>query len=100
MARREGLAGPSVCQASAVSSGLGDVLTDWTDWDVAAWELARVLGVPVAEPFWRAKGTFWTDNAFGNGLHDALLALHRAGVLDRRDEPDEQFRWQIYRQDS
>jgi hypothetical protein len=40
-----------------------------------------------------AKHFFWTDNDLGNGLHDALLALVRAGILDRREEPDEQFRW-------
>jgi hypothetical protein len=33
--------------------------------------------------------------AFGlpNGLHDALLALAGARVLNRREEPDELFRW-------
>jgi hypothetical protein len=35
---------------------------------------------------------FWTDNPLGNGLHDALLALAGAQVLERREEPDEQFR--------
>ena len=41
----------------------------------------------------RVKHVFWTDNQLGNGFHDALLALVNAGVLDRRAEPDEQFRW-------
>jgi hypothetical protein len=38
---------------------------------------------------------FWTDNPLGNGLHDALLALASAQVLERREEPDEQFRWRL-----
>jgi len=29
----------------------------------------------------------------GNGLHDALLALAKARVLESREEPAEQFRW-------
>jgi hypothetical protein len=43
--------------------------------------------------FLGVKQVFWTDNHLGDGLHDALLALVSAGVLDRREEPDEQFRW-------
>ena len=44
-------------------------------------------------PFSTLREVFCTDNALGNGLHDVLLALVRGGVLDRRGEPDEQFRW-------
>ena len=72
---------------------LAEDLADWTDWDVAAYRLGRTLGVFDDKDFRQAKGTFWTDNPLGNGLHDALLALVGAGLLDRREEPDEQFRW-------
>jgi len=68
-------------------------LADWTDWDVAAYRLGRAIGLFEGKDFMAAKGTFWTDNALGNGLHEALLVLVSAGVLDRRDEIDEQFRW-------
>jgi hypothetical protein len=47
----------------------------------------------VGADFIRVKGVFWIDNKLGHGPHDALLALVDAGVLDRREEPDEQFRW-------
>jgi hypothetical protein len=72
---------------------LADDLSDWTDWDGAAYCLGRSLGLFHTVNFLRAKHVFWTDNELGNGLHDALLALVKAGVLDRREEPDEQFRW-------
>jgi hypothetical protein len=69
-------------------------LADWADWDVAAHLLGRSLGLFQGQDFRTdAKHVFWTDNPLGNGLHDALLALVRAEVLERRDEPDEQFRW-------
>lgn len=72
---------------------LADDLDDWTDWDAAAYALGRTLGLFHDADFPRVKHVFWTDNRLGNGLHDALLALVSAGVLDRREEPDEQFRW-------
>ena len=68
-------------------------LREWTDWYVAAHVLGRVLGLFEDMPFSTVREVFWTDNALGNGLHDVLLALVRGGVLDRRGEPDEQFRW-------
>lgn len=68
-------------------------LSEWTDWDVAAFELGRALGVFEAVTFQDRKGVFWTDNPLGNGLHAALGALVEAGVLERRDEPDDQYRW-------
>jgi hypothetical protein len=72
---------------------LADDLADWTDWDGAAYDLGRAIGLFQGTDWLRARHVFWTDNELGNGLHDALLALVHAGVLDRRDEPDEQFRW-------
>ena len=73
---------------------LADELAHWTDWDVAAYRLGRVLGLFAGKNFSSdTKGVFWTGNPLGNGLHDALLALVSARVLERREEPDEQFRW-------
>jgi len=68
-------------------------LADWTDWDFAAHILGRALGLTLGDFSTEAKSVYWTDNRLGNGLHDALLALVQAGVLERRQDPDEQFRW-------
>jgi hypothetical protein len=72
---------------------LADDLPNWTDWDGAAFALGRALGLFPDRHFREVKYIFWNSNALGDGLHDALLALAAAGVLDRREEPDEQFRW-------
>jgi len=73
---------------------LREGLADWTDWDVAAMVLGQVLGVISDQASLSdVKGVFWTDDELGNGLRAALLALVEADVFERRDEPDEQFRW-------
>ena len=72
---------------------LADELADWTDWDRAGYVLGLQLGVLTGNFATKNKHVFWTDNTVGNGLHDVLLALSRAGILERREEPDEQFRW-------
>jgi hypothetical protein len=72
---------------------LADKLADWTDWDLAAFRLGHTLGLFEEQTFHSAKHVFWTENILGTGLHDILLALVQAQVLERRDEPDEQFRW-------
>ena len=85
------------CSAGGCPSrrvGLRETLTDWTDWDLAAFRLGRAIGLyEIEDQWWRAKGTMWVDNNLGSGLHDALLALVEGGVLETRLTPDEQFRW-------
>lgn len=77
-----------------VQVGIKAQLDDWTDWDVAAHVLGQAIGVfDASSVLGDHKGVFWTANELGDGLHDALLGLVRAGVLARREEPDEQFRW-------
>jgi hypothetical protein len=87
----------SECSAGGCPSrrvGLSESLADWTDWDLAAFRLGRAIGLYEREDdWWRRKGTMWTDNLIGAGLHDALVKLAEAGVLDQRHNPDEQFRW-------
>ena len=39
------------------------------------------------------KHIYWSDNALGNELVNALEALVKARVLEKRDEPDDQVRW-------
>src|SRR4051794_30847414 len=68
-------------------------LADWTDADVACHRLGVSIGLFEDADFQARKGVFWTDNPVGNSLYDALMALVRAGVLDHREDPDNQFRW-------
>lgn len=73
---------------------LSEGLAGWTDWDGAAFLVGRSLGIfGDSETFTKVKWVFWTDNPLGNALHEVLLQLVGAGVLERREEPDEQFRW-------
>ena len=84
--------GAGACPSRRVD--LGVTLRGWADWDVAAFHLGRSIGTfERPDDFQRVKGTLWTENPVGISLHDCLLALAEAGVLERRTEPDEQFRW-------
>ena len=74
---------------------LRESLADWSDWDVAAFALGVSIGLfsewtngPLPH-----KGIFWSANPIGDALHEALNALVRGGVLERREEPDVQYRW-------
>lgn len=73
---------------------LPEGLAEWTDWDGAAFVVGRSLGIAgESETFTQLKGLFWTDNPLGNALHEVLVQLTAAGVLERREKPDEQFLW-------
>jgi hypothetical protein len=72
---------------------LAEDLAEWTDWDLAAYRLGVCLGAITGDFGTENKGVFWSDNRLGNGLHDVLLNLVEAGVLQRREVPDEQFCW-------
>jgi hypothetical protein len=74
---------------------LTDALNEWCDCDVAQYHLAVVLGViaPDANFETGVKCIFWTDNPIGNYLFHTLNGLVSIGVLERREEPDCQYRW-------
>jgi len=73
---------------------LRDDLSEWTDWDVAEASLAKHLGlIDTAQDFGGSKVIFWSNNTVGNTLMDCLIRLADAEVLNRREEPDIQFRW-------
>ena len=74
---------------------LRDELADWTDIDVAGLILARRLGIIGAEVQFQtdAKHVFWSDHPVGRALYQMLDQLVEAGVLEKRDEPDFQYRW-------
>ena len=71
-------------------------LTDWTDWDVAAFCLAHSLGIlQEYDNFITAKPIFWVSNPLGEGLNEILMHLVSIGILQHREEPDQQFRWNL-----
>jgi hypothetical protein len=74
---------------------LKQALQDWTNIDIAQFHLAVSLGImhpDVSFPT-QAKHVFWTNNTTGNALYDIMEALTSANVLQKRDEPDFQYRW-------
>lgn len=72
---------------------LKDRLTDWTDFDFAAWHLGLSLGVFTDDSkLWSGrKDIFWTNNLLGDVLMDVLHKLVHIGVLELDDEG--RFRW-------
>ncbi len=72
---------------------LRDQLQNWTDWDVAEHALAVSLGLYSKDSYSKNKGIYWSDNLTGNRLMQILDDMAATGILERRDEPDIQFRW-------
>ena len=70
-------------------------LPDWTDADCAAFDLGIALGI-IPEPgdsgWGDHKWVVWSDNPTGNALYGILNRLVEVGVLERRDDPDHQYR--------
>lgn len=80
----------------AVDKRLSATMREWTDWDVAGFYLGVSLGIWSASSqvwFREAKGIMWTSGPLGELLSNTLIGLAEAGVLEKRDEPDDQFRW-------
>ncbi|MFD8756948.1 hypothetical protein ACFV0O_39125 [Kitasatospora sp. NPDC059577] len=68
-------------------------LREWTDSDWAAFRLGQSLGVfSEEEAFSNVKYIFWGVNPLGNALHQVLLQLAQAGVLEQ-SESEDRFRW-------
>jgi hypothetical protein len=74
---------------------LKQALSNWTDADIAAYHLALCLGLmtPDIDFATKAKHVFWATNPIGDMLYQMLDALAQHTVLEKRDEPDYQFRW-------
>ncbi len=73
---------------------LKEMLTDWTDADVAQFHLARCLGVmgPDVAAMASAKHVFWSANPVGDTLYQMLDHLLRIGVLEH-DAEESRYRW-------
>jgi len=75
-------------------SHLPEALGEWTDVDVAMFELGRALGVfAPSESFNRVKGVFWGDNALGQALYDTLRALVSGGIVEENRDDSQMYRW-------
>jgi hypothetical protein len=73
---------------------LKTALADWTDIDIAQYQLGICLNMISSDvPFNSVKHIFWSDNQIGNALAKMLDTLAEAHVLEKRDEPDFQYRW-------
>jgi hypothetical protein len=69
-------------------------LADWTDFDVSAHVLAQCLGITSSQQEMKeARSVYWSDNPLGNMLYSTLERLVELGVLEKRGEPDLQYRW-------
>src|SRR5690348_879086 len=73
---------------------LRESLGDWIDIDGAGCALGVCLGlIPAREGWGRHKHVFWSNNPIGNMLYKMLDDLVAEGVLEKREEPDSQYRW-------
>ena len=82
------------CGVKRVSNTLRESLSDWTDWDSASYALAaciNILGVETS--FHIAKQVFWSNHPVARLLINTLDAMVAGGILERREEPDIQYRW-------
>lgn len=76
---------------------LRERLSDWTDWDLASYQLGRCLGLFEGQSFETdVKHVFWSANPLGEHLLMVLSLLARAGVLELEDVPEDgetRYRW-------
>jgi hypothetical protein len=74
---------------------LRKTLENWVDTDGAAYLLACALGLmdQSVDFCTRAKHVFWTDDPIGNLLVGMLDEMVENEILEKRDEPDFQYRW-------
>lgn len=76
------------------TASLPAALADWTDFDVAAFELGRALGIfTEADSFSRVKGVFWSNSPLGIALYETLRVLVAGGILEEKPDDDGIFRW-------
>lgn len=80
--------------AESKINSLKDDLSDWIDIDFAQHCLAVCIGLVKDDSKMRDyKAIYWSDNIMGNLLAKMLDDLVELGCLEKRDEPDWQYRW-------
>jgi hypothetical protein len=69
-------------------------LANWTDFDASAHMLAQCLGIkPPQLRMKDVKWVYWSENPLGTMLHSTLERLSELRALEKREEPDLQYRW-------
>ena len=69
-------------------------LIEWTDCDIAAYRIGICLGLmPDCPAFGATKHVFWGVHPVGEMLYTMLNSLMERGILEKREEPDIQYRW-------
>ena len=88
-------AGPAAPFSEDRSMGtLRTSLAEWTGIEEAAHALAQCLGVVPSElEMQEIKWVYWSSNPLGNMLYRVLDHLVELGALQKREEPDLQYRW-------
>lgn len=85
-------------------ASLQERLAGWTSWDGAMYHLGACLGfwpefgapgdaTGPFDPWHGVKGIIWSVNPLGDAIGQFLEALAKEGCLERREEPDIEFRW-------
>jgi len=73
---------------------LKDSLKEWEDWDGVEYKVARCLGIiDKDKSFQETKGLWWSGTLTGELVWQIIQNLVSEGVLERREEPDIQYRW-------
>lgn len=77
---------------------LKEALADWTDWDVALYEMGACQGLWSSWPkdqVWpkSVKYVMWSSHPVGGMLSLQLDLLVKQGILEARKEPCQQYRW-------
>lgn len=75
---------------------LSELLSDWTEPDVAEYYLACVIGIMDYESEKtrfqvELKGVFWTKNRVSDALYQMLESMVVAGMLEKNEDWD--YRW-------
>jgi len=72
-----------------------DHVSEWTDWDVAAFYLGKAIGIFGDEENFHndAKKVLWSDSPVSEFLYGTLTRLASGGIILERNEPDIQYKF-------
>lgn len=94
-AAKESVSTHGMFPAVSIAESLRDI-KEWTDCDGVEYDFMVMLGLidPVVSPFGsKSKHVFWSANDVGTAVHEMIETLVKLGMLERRDDPDLQYRW-------